>query len=655
MDRIYPQPGLVKDSVLDKVQTALQSNDVETRYLGQSRINQGNWHRAPEVIVGDMPDLVSQGMTSQYDRFELVEYVLGKRKKYPGFADWAVKEQGKIMRNLGASRHEASRSKELLQYLDTLRRHFGEANVVAKNYFLQSFLGETDGILSEAASKEKLYRLILGDNYDNKVINRLFNGYMDAIPENQKKAVLGHIVASIGSSGEKVSRGKSAKLVLESLGPFGVKAAQFIRTNGLAPDDVLRELDTFLDDALKPMRGQIFTDMKKVFGKELKGVVLEDLAGSGSVNYVAKVKVIRHGKDPLYAAVRIQRPNIAGVVENENAIWEKVVKDMIDDPDMDIKDLAMGLDEIRRGAHDTLKPGGVELDQRIERASRADMARSYERFFPDSGIRVEVVDTIDELQKRVPAELQGEISFFEYVDGQTVHKIKDRAVREEVSRIVADTELRAMFENGVFDPDGHPGNWIYDEKNKRLVRIDYAQAQTLTEAERNSFKTIYRALLAPEITDEAVDTIHANLSTMFELEEGVQIDRETVRKILQNRKYPSFSQPSKRLFALQKGLEQALKEKGVADAKVVLTSPMRNTLGSLGRVSTYAEHMGSLNFYRLVADHVDLDISRSRGAIAMEAVKRAVREPARTFQEVKAGFKAKVMPGCFELLSEVVN
>ena len=84
----------------------------------------------------------------------------------------------------------------------------------------------------------------------------------------------------------------------------------------------------------------------------------------------------------------------------------------------------------------------------------------------------------------------------------------------------------------------------------------------------------------------------------------------------------------------------------------------RSTFGcsqSLGRVSTYAEHMGSLNFYRLVADHVDLDISRSRGAIAMEAVKRAVREPARTFQEVKAGFKAKVMPGCFELLSEVVN
>ena len=75
--------------------------------------------------------------------------------------------------------------------------------------------------------------------------------------------------------------------------------------------------------------------------------------------------------------------------------------------------------------------------------------------------------------------------------------IGDIELREEIAKAIVESELIALFENGVYDPDGHPGNWPIDLENKEIVRIDYAQLRAIPEEKRVAFRKVFSELIKP--------------------------------------------------------------------------------------------------------------------------------------------------------------
>ena len=124
------------------------------------------------------------------------------------------------------------------------------------------------------------------------------------------------------------SRGASLKTILEAMGPFGIKAGQFLSTSGLIPIEYSRDLKDFLSNALPPERSRVIGDLERALGEDLRGLVsIDDRVGSGSINYVQGITAQLDGQS-ISAVARIRRDYIEGIVANENEIWMNVVDDL---------------------------------------------------------------------------------------------------------------------------------------------------------------------------------------------------------------------------------------------------------------------------------------------------------------------------------------
>src|SRR5690606_27646313 len=115
----------------------------------------------------------------------------------------------------------------------------------------------------------------------------------------------------------------------------------------------------------------------------------------------------------------------------------------------------------------TLAPGGPELDLSSERRAEPLAHRAYQSGpDKDTGVRTRAVRPLADLQAQVPDALQTRVSIYELVDGVRISDVADPKLRTSLARLIIRTELEALFERGVFDPDAHPGNWLLDLKNK---------------------------------------------------------------------------------------------------------------------------------------------------------------------------------------------
>ena len=102
-----------------------------------------------------------------------------------------------------------------------------------------------------------------------------------------------------------------------------------------------------------------------------------------------------------------------------------------------------------------------------------------------------------ELQNLVEPEQQRLFSFYERINHTPLDDIGDIELRREIAKAIVESELIALFENGVYDPDGHPGNWPIDVENREIVRIDYAQLRAIPEEERVAFRKVFSELIKP--------------------------------------------------------------------------------------------------------------------------------------------------------------
>ena len=129
------------------------------------------------------------------------------------------------------------------------------------------------------------------------------------------------------------------------------------------------------------------------------------------------------------------------------------------------------VEEARRQSMSTLSVGGIELDLSIERDNFDPALQTYQRNIYSGRLRgwqVRVAIPHEELQSLVEPDQQRFFSFYERINHTPLDDIGDIELREEIAKAIVESELIALFENGIYDPDGHPGNWPIDVRKERL-------------------------------------------------------------------------------------------------------------------------------------------------------------------------------------------
>jgi predicted unusual protein kinase regulating ubiquinone biosynthesis (AarF/ABC1/UbiB family) len=592
VDEQFPRNQPLKDTVLNAVEDKLLTSPAESQQLASSRLSFANWERLPEIVLVDLPEIINGSIESSFDRLQLLEYFTGRRDKVPDFVERA---------EATARRNGIEKSSAVAVTRD-LRVRFVSSPLPVRTAMLQTLLDQDFGILAEPETETNLKKMVLGKNYENKLFRTLFETYLDSLPKAERKPLYGSIVASMADA-PKGSRGVSLKTVLEAMGPFGIKAGQFLRTSGLVSEEVAADLDGFLDRALPPDRSRIANDLQKRFGDNIEGFeVVRNLVGSGSINYVVRIDFKKPLDGEKSAVVRIRRPKVEGQVFNENELWAEVAK-RIRSEDPEVAEI---IEEARGHTYETLREGGTELDLSIEVRNESIAQQSYGRRItsgPARGFEVSVGHPLEGFQKLLLPNQESETAIYRFVDATPLDEIKDPTLRAALASEIVNSELATIFEKGVFDPDGHPGNWLVDLKNKRLVRIDYAQLRTLGE-HGEEFRKVFKELISGRPNFR--NTSNAKALAKLLRAEGVTSEQleKAIVKVAASMNLSKSRVPQTQLFDLRRALR---KELGV---NISSSDELRAGMAAIAKVRGFAKFLPKGDFEILIANHAKLPIAK---------------------------------------------
>jgi hypothetical protein len=599
IDQQFPDQTGEKTMVVEAFEQRISTSHAEAQYLRDIRITSDNWMRTKDLTKLEIPYVISAEMRSSMDRLEMLDYLVGRTNQAPKFLRKPM--QG----NYG---------RQITERLETARREVMTADTAVRSFMLQSFLDDQKGILAEPRVTDRLFQNILGESYNNPMINELFHAYLGEIPESEKKVVLSFIYSSFADA--KGVKQASLKTILEAMGPLGIKAGQFLRTSGRLSKPQQAELEEFFSNALPRHRPGMYTDFERVFGSDLGPVAsVRETVGSGSINYGARADFAVEGESAKREAiVRFRKEGVPGQIQNENRNWERVAARLSKSEKTEVRGLAQTLNEARLAAMDTLKEGGVELDLGYERRMYPVAKAAYEApRNPKTGYRIEVVKPIEDLQALIPADLQDSVSVYEYIQNE---KFKSLPVAEQkaLAEQIVGAELDAMFKKNSFDPDGHVGNWLIDTKTKRLVRIDYAQMRSVDPNEMKKIKSVLNALFIPRPDVSEIQTIARNLGSMLEFPKTVLLGEKEKFRLIEEAvhriDFPSNMDPHQRLFMIRDQLEKKLSNSTGQAVSIPIREDARAVISSLGRLLYFRDFMDEKQFFKTFATHMDLPVGR---------------------------------------------
>lgn len=581
----FLKKSAAKNEMIAYVEDSFLTNDSETKYLSEKRLGLSNWYESRLLAALDAPTAASHAIKSNYHRLELVRYLIDATHEVPRF----VREYSQ---KLG------------VEALPVAKRFFMEADVHTRNYILQSLLDEKYGILEEDGVYREMVRLILGEHADNDIVEAIFKSYLESAPPFERKVILGHILASFVDGGR---RGASIGSVLESMGPFGVKAAQFLRTSGLIDCKLAAELDRFLDRAMPPIRPEIFAELKKVFGDNLAHIhhVME-LAGSGSISYAVVADMQNPATRKITRVViRVLRETTEGRAGNENQIWKLAISKIMSSGNPRHRRIARILDEVRRQTYETLKPGGIELNYEIEREASHDAAATYSQpANGPAGFSIEAIQPIEALQRLVPGNFSKRISIYPYVPNTRLSAIPSENLRAELSGRIVEAEFKALFENGVFDPDGTPGNWLIDLSGKRLVRIDYAQLRRIEKPQSEALQRVLTTLIMSAENAEKARSLARDFGAIFDADGSLLSGlSDVILKIMNEKEYPDSMQPHEMIFFIRERIEAIYEERGMA-RPVQIRDSIRSALALIAKTQIYREHMDDASYFQILLKYL---------------------------------------------------
>lgn len=579
--RQFPERSSLRNYLIHEIQESLLTNDVETRLLQGHAIDWSNWAQTPELVYADLPQQLAKGCDTTVERLQLIEYFLGNRPQPPKLK----------LEKLGDDlRRKEMTPEKLRRLLGTARESFIESARPVKTFILQALLGDGDeGVLENARGEKAVIDKILGPYADVEVVRKFLTTYLTSVPSSEKKVVIAYILAS---SAEDPNKRISLKTILEALGPMGIYAGQFLRTSSSLPPELRAELDQFFNRALVPFRNDMIEKLKKAFGSHFVNVIgIDMLRGSGKINASIRVRLRSKNGEIRTVTVRMLKDNVATQSRDEAKVMRATLETLSHDTNPEIARMArVGQDAVEH-AYTHIGPDGKELSHKNERASLDKVSKAYERKADSDGIRIDVVKVDNEFQRMVGAEFQDTVSVYEDVDHKPLWELESETEREFWAKKILEAERKALLNHGTFDGDGHPGNWLIDRKNKRLVRIDVGQFRSLSKVEYESLHDLMEVLITENPREARLKRIADQFDTLFTTSHKPADLAKVVAWLLKHPNLPPRSKPEERLLFFQEQLQKHYAPT-IPDFHVSLSPAMRDAAASINRIQSYAEHTG---------------------------------------------------------------
>lgn len=285
--------------------------------------------------------------------------------------------------------------------------------------------------------------------------------------------------------------GERIRLVLQELGPTFVKLGQIASTRpDLLPEEIIRELEK-LQDRVPPFSFQ-----------EVRGIIQEELAdepdnifqhfedtplAAASIGQVHQA-VLRSGEK---VAVKVQRPNIASVIETDL----EILQDLAALAEHRLEWAARY--QIRNMVDEFSKSLRAELDYTMESRNAEKIAK---QFGNDPAIYVPKV-FLEYSAKKVLT--------MEYVDGVKLNepdKLKQYGYNpKNLAERLAKAIFHQIFNNGFFHGDPHPGN-VLVLPGEVIAFIDFGMVGRLSPEMKYHFSSLVIALMR-QSTDGVIKAI----------------------------------------------------------------------------------------------------------------------------------------------------
>jgi hypothetical protein len=626
LDAQFPRPTHLKTDFIVHIEHQQVTNQAETEFLDQRKPTEANIASVRELYAVDLPEQINQRIVNQAERIDFLEYLIGLRGQAPLMRRTIERNGFSITVRTGSGPRQVSEV-QIADAMHAARRSFAGATLEIRTYALQSLLDGREGIGRTREGAARLLDFILGQHATDPVLRALLESYLRALPEGDRTPFLARMLAVFADqdlSQNQSGRTVNVRAVLEAMGPLGVRAAQAIYTAGLGSAAMRADLEQTLNRANRPDRGHVFERLRRIFGTQIEPIeFLGEIVGSGSVNYVVKARM----RDPVngevrVVAVRILRETAEQQVINEDQILQRAIAGMRSEySDRRVQQLASTLDQIRIQSTAMLRPGGPELDPSTEVRNYPNASTVYRsEVAPDTGYRVRLVRPDPHFQAQVlTLGMQNQVAVYEFIEGTTLTAIADPQLRAGLARQMLQTELNALLGEGRFDSDGHPGNYLIDQTNREIVRIDFSQYQQLAPEQRNIIRSLLQALFMPAISEQQIDLLDRILEDVFEFSNSLPNRRAEIARIVRSRDFPPYSSPHERLFALREKLEERLGALGHSRAEVSIRPVIRSAIASLSKIVVYREHMPLTQFAETMLHHIGIsqtDFSRSLAASA---------------------------------------
>ena len=271
-----------------------------------------------------------------------------------------------------------------------------------------------------------------------------------------------------GETNRELNQEKQAVWLKENLinlGPTFIKIGQSLGTRAdLLPLPFVKSLGE-LQDSVPPFPNEIaFARIEKELGKKINEVYEEfdvEPIAAASLGQVYRAKLFT-GEE---VAVKVQRPNLAGIIKGDIEILRKVTKFAERFPSLNENaDWAGMLREFDETIHE-------EMDYAAE-------GRNAERFQESFKDWTNV--HVPKIYWRATSE---KVLTMEFIHGTKVVALDELKARnvspEKVNRLLIRTYLKQLLEDGFFHADPHPGNLLV-MPDGRLAFFDFGMVGRIT-------------------------------------------------------------------------------------------------------------------------------------------------------------------------------
>ncbi len=244
----------------------------------------------------------------------------------------------------------------------------------------------------------------------------------------------------------KVATAERIRLVITDLGPSFIKLGQILSTRpDLIPPEIISELKKLQDRVPPVSYAEVKAQIEAELGAPIEEIFLafeQEPIASASVGQVHRATLRTNDGDKT-VAVKVQRPNIKDVIERDIDLlyWlAKAVERSI--PESRIYQPVKLVSEFDRAI-------SAELDFGLEADHAVKFAKNFEG---NPQIRFPFV------HKQASARRVLTLEFFE---GQKIYAAIDSGFSgERICKATLGLIIQAVFEDGFFHADPHPGNFI---------------------------------------------------------------------------------------------------------------------------------------------------------------------------------------------------